>query len=161
TERPGVEPLDPIPERLLPQWHLAIHFGSKLIRALIERPTAGRRLVRKIECRADAQISASPAVDKMMQATRAASFPVIFEVVGIAGHRNPDALVCQELVERCKFFISLCGITAARKARMTDDRHDELAPATFKCTLDPRALSVVHRAQDARIYCNQRKVVGL
>src|SRR5262245_12869574 len=44
---------------------------------------------------------------------------------------------------------------------MTDDRHDELAPATFERALDPRALSVIHRAQDARIYCNQCKVVGL
>src|SRR5262245_37545795 len=44
---------------------------------------------------------------------------------------------------------------------MTDDRHDELAPATFERALDPRTLSVIHRAQDSRIYCNQCKVVGL
>src|SRR5262245_64757120 len=96
-----------------------------------------------------------------MHAAWVTGFPIIFEVVGIAGHRNPDPVVCQELVERCKFFVSFCGITAARKAWMTDDRHDELAPTTFERALDPRALSVIHPAQDSGIYCNQCKVVGL
>src|SRR5262245_6224002 len=44
---------------------------------------------------------------------------------------------------------------------MADDCHDEFAPATFKRAFDPRALSVIHSAQDARIYCNQCKIVGL
>src|SRR3954452_1830761 len=88
AEWPSVEPLDPIPERLLPDRHLGIHLAAKTVGPRIKRPVGDRGLLRKVERRADAEVGSAAAVDEMMHHPRAAVasglLPVVLEVMGIA-----------------------------------------------------------------------------
>src|SRR5262249_5152510 len=53
------------------------------------------------------------------------------------------------------------NIVAAREARMSDDRHGELATASAERAFDPGPLPFVDRAQDAGIDREQCKVLRL
>src|ERR1700730_8700261 len=55
AERPGFEPLDPVPEWLFPYRHLCIHLLAKTVSPRIERPIRHCGLQRKVERRADAE----------------------------------------------------------------------------------------------------------
>ena len=106
TDGPGVEPCDPTPERLLPQRHLRLHLRAKLVCARIEGPVGNVWLFRKVEGRADAEVSAAAAIDKVVHRARRAVaadfFFVILEVMGVAGHGDFHIAARQEAIERGK-----------------------------------------------------------
>jgi hypothetical protein len=95
---------------------------------------------------------------------------VIFEVVGVASHRDLDAALRQQLVARTELLreavvlgalIERRGIVAAGKTRMAHNRDDELATAAPEGALEPGLLPFVHRAQDAGINRDQREILCL
>jgi hypothetical protein len=97
AERPGVEPLYPLPKRLLPDRHFRAHLSPKAVGSWIERPVGYRWLLGKIKRRADAEISAASAVHEVMHHSgifsAAHSFLVIFEIMRVAGHGNPHVVL--------------------------------------------------------------------
>src|SRR5262249_41928130 len=112
-ERPGLEPFHPVPEWLLPQRHLRVHLVAQMVGPRIERPVADGRLFRKVEGRADTEVCPAATIDEMvhhLRPTVAADFlSIIFEVMRISGHGDPDVVVV---------FGSWRKILAACKARM-------------------------------------------
>src|SRR6516225_8791036 len=103
-ERPGAEPLDPVPERLLPDRHLRVHLGAQAAGARIERPVADGGLFWEVQRRADAEVGPAAAIDEVVHHSRGAVavdfLPVILEVMRIPGHRDSDVVARQEVIER-------------------------------------------------------------
>ena len=91
-EWPSLEPLDPIPERLLPHRHLRVHLGAQDVGPRIERPVVDCRLFRKVESRADTEVCPAAAIDEVVHHLRTTGtadfFPVILEVMRIAGYER-------------------------------------------------------------------------
>src|SRR5262245_2528823 len=173
-ERPSLEPFDPIPEWLLPYRRLGVHLGAQNVAARIERPVANSRLFRKVQCRANTEISPAPTIDEVVHHLRgvaAADFlAVILEVMRIPGHGNPDVVARQKAIERgtisrgigdIMVFSSRGKIPPAGEAWMAHDGHDKLTAASAESAFDPCQLFFVDRAQDAGIDRQQREILGL
>ena len=89
------------------------------------------------------------------------SFPVILKIVRVTGHDNLNAVLRQKVIDIGQFVFVSCGVMAARKARMADNGHGELAAAAFECAFDPCLLSIVHGALNAGIDGKKREIIRL
>src|SRR5438552_1434483 len=147
-EWPGFEPLDPIPERLLPYRHLGVHLGAQNVAARVECPVAVGRLFRKVQGRADTEIGPAAAIDEVMHHLRAIGttdfLAVILEIMCIPGYGNPDVVARQETIERRELFRRFRDIMSFRcrgkippagEARMADDGHSEFAATSAERAL--------------------------
>ena len=143
-----------------------------MVCARIEGPVANVWLLRKIEGRADAEVSAAAAIDEVVhRASRAVAadfFLVILEVMGVAGHGNFHVAARQEAIERGETarrvgdipaFCHRRSIVTAREAGMADDGHGELPPAAVERALEPCPLPSVDAAQDAGVDRQQCEVL--
>ena len=81
-------------------------FDRRLVCSRIECPVGDVWLFRKVEGRADAEVSAAAAIDEVVHRARRAVatdfFFVILEVMGVAGHGDFHVAARQEAIERGK-----------------------------------------------------------
>src|SRR5262245_12486580 len=108
TDRPSLEPLDPLPERLLPKRRFSIQLGLESIGSRIKRPIGNGWPIREIECGADAEVSPATSIHEMMHHAAgvvADPLSVVLEIVRIAGHGYSYLVLGQEMIKRSE---SLC-----------------------------------------------------
>src|SRR4029077_18877899 len=70
-EWPGFEPLNPVPERLLPHWRLGVHLDAKMVCLWIEARTADGGLLGEIERSAYTEIGPTAAINEVVHHARA------------------------------------------------------------------------------------------